>query len=113
MVYKLSHCNDMERIPHLDKEAKDILYKYISAISYQSEDKGMVNENTEGCVIYVTPGTNAEEIKPYFDYSKHIPEYVDCYEQLCAAVHVINNEWVVIIVMNIDNAPEKILQEID
>ena len=113
MVYKLSHCKDIERVPQLDKEAKDILYKYISAISYQSEDKGIVNNKTEGCVIYATPGTNAEEIKPYFDYSKHIPEYVDCYNTLCVGVYVLNNEFVVIVVVSMDRAPEEILKEID
>jgi len=113
MVYKLSHCKDIESIPQLDKDIKDILYKYIDALSYQSEDKGIVNDNTEGCVIYASPGTNAEDIKPYFDYSKHIPEYVDCYEKLCAAVHVINNEWVVVIVISVDSAPDEIIKEID
>ena len=113
MVYKLSHCNDIYSLPELDKEIEDILHKYISAIIYQSEDKVMVNENTEGCVIYVTPGTNAEEIKPYFDYSKHIPEYVVCYNTICVGVYVLNNEFVVIVVVSMDSAPEEILKEID
>lgn len=113
MVYKLSHCEGIERILHLDKEAKDILYKYISALSYQSEDIENVDEPSGGYLIYATPGTNSEDIKAYFDYSKHIPEYVVCYSTLCVGVYVLNNEFVVIVVVSMDSAPEEILKEID
>ena len=113
MVYKLSHCNDIYSLPKLDKEIEDILHKYISALSCQSEDKENVDEPSGGYLIYATPSTNSEDIKVYFDYSKHIPEYVVCYNTLWVGVYVLNNEFVVIVVVSMDSAPEEILKEID
>ncbi len=111
MVYKLGNYRDMESLPSLDSTTEDILYSYTSVLSYEYGEERNVDTDDGGYVLYALPGTNSEELKAYFDYTKHTPEYVDKYGSICVAMYIIHNEYAVVIVMSIADAPEEITKE--
>jgi hypothetical protein len=112
MVYKLGNYKDMEQLPPLDEKTEEILYTYTSALTYQYGEGRNVDEDDGGVVFYAPPGTDCEEIKACFDYTKHTPEYADRYGNICATMYVTtHNEYAVVIVMSIVDAPIEITKE--
>ena len=75
MVYKLGNYKDMESLPPLDEKTEEILYIYTSTLTYQYGEERNIDEDDGGIVFYAPPGTDCEEIKAYFDYTKHTSEY--------------------------------------
>ena len=111
MVYKLGNYKDMKSLPPLDEKTEEILYVYTSTLTYQYGEERNIQEDDGGYVLYAPPGTDCEEIKAYFDYTKHTPEYADRYGSICAAMYVLHNEYAVVIVMSITDAPVEITKE--
>ena len=72
-----------------------------------------VNESDGGFILYAEPGTNTNELKAFFDISKHTVEYVNTYGSLCEGYYLLNNDFAVVIVMSIDDTPMEIRNEID
>ena len=111
MVYMLGNYTDMQSLPGLDLKTEEILFSYTSVLSYEYGEDRNVDEADGGFVLYAPPGTDCEELKAYFDYTKHIPEYADRYGSICVAMYIIHNEYAVVIVMSIADAPEEITKE--
>ena len=111
MVYKLGNYKDMAALPPLDEKTEEILYTYTSTLSYQYGEDRNVDEDDGGVVFYAPPGTGYEEVKACFDYTKHTAEYADRYGSICAAMYILHNEYAVVIVMSIADAPVEITQE--
>ena len=112
MVYKIGSLSDLETIPSVDDTVLELLRHHASILSNLYGEERNVDESDGGFVLYATPGTKTEDIKVFFDVSKHTVEYVNVYGSLCEAVFVLNNESVVTIIMSIDDAPAEILNEI-
>ena len=112
MIYKLGNYRDMESLPSLDSTTADILYSYTSVLSYEYGEERDVDHDDGGIVFYAPPGTDSEELKACFDYSKHISEYVDTYGSICVAMYVLHNEYAVVILMSMDDTPIEITKEI-
>ena len=83
---------------------------------------GSINRNLGfvddgGYVLYAVPGTKAEEIKARFDYTAHLMEYVnrtlDAEPAICTALWLLNNEFAVVLVMSIADAPKEITDEFE
>ena len=113
MVYKIGNISDLESIAITDENAYALLSQYARLLSYEYGEDRNVDLSDGGFVLYVTPGTNSEEIKAYFDYSKHTVESADRFGSLVVAMWIIHNEFVVLIVMSEDDAPIEIIKEID
>lgn len=113
MVYKIGNVSDLESIAITDANAYALLSQYARLLSYEYGENRDVETDDGGYVLYATPGTNSEEIKAYFDYTKHTVESADRFGTLVVAMWIIHNEFVVLIVMSEDDAPIEIIKEID
>ena len=113
MVYKIGNISDLESIAITDENAYTLLSQYARLLSYEYGEDRNVDLSDGGFVLYATPGTNSEDIKAYFDYSKHTVESVDRFGSLVVAMYILHNEYVVLIVMSEDDAPTEIIKEID
>ena len=112
MVYKLGHVADLERLTIADEVTRNNLVELLQILDSEYGDDRNIDEDDGGYVLYVTPGTNPEEIKAFFDYSAHEIEYVNRFLKaqppICTAFYILNNEFVVTIVMSITDAPNEI-----
>lgn len=95
----------------------DILYELTSVLTYEYGDDRDVDHDDGGYVLYVTPGTPHREICRWFNYPVHTIEYVnvarDTEPPVCCAFYFLNNDFAVVIVMPIAEAPDEIAREID
>ena len=113
MVYKIGNISDLESIVITDENAYALLSQYAKLLSYEYGEDRNVDTDDGGYVLYATPGTKSEDIKAYFDYSKHTVESVDRFGSLVVAMYILHNEYVVLIVMSEADAPAEIIKEID
>lgn len=111
MIYKLGNYTDMESLPSLDEKTEEILTTYTSVLSIEYGEERNIDEDDGGVVFYAPPGTDREELKACFDYTKHTPEYADRYGSICVAMYITGNEYAVVIVMSIADTPEEITKE--
>ena len=112
MVYKIGNLADLARLPSVDDATMALLYHHARTLSAEYGENRNVNESG-GFVLYVEPGTNINDLKAFFDISKHTVEYVNTYGSLCEAYYLLNNDFAVVIVMSINDAPTEIRNEIE
>lgn len=113
MIYKIGNLADLESLPLISDVALELLYHHASVLTHEYGENRNVDDSDGGYILYAVPGTSAEEVKAFFDFSKHTPEHVDRYGNLCEAVYLLNNDYAVVIIMSIADAPIEILNEID
>lgn len=113
MVYKIGNVKDLNTLPLIDETAKAILYRYVHVLSKEYGEERDTDRNDGGYVLYVPPHIPCENIKTYFDYSKHTAECVELHGEICSAMYLLNNEYMVIIVMWAVDVPAEIAKEID
>lgn len=111
MVYKLGNVTDLESLPAMDKITYGVLWEFTNVLTNEYGADRDVDNDDGGYVLYATPGTKAEEVKAMFDYSATI-EYVNRTLQaeppICSALYLLNNDYAVVIVMSIADAPKEI-----
>ena len=112
MVYKLGNLKDLESLPPMDKVTYSTLFEFTSVLTNEYGADRNIDQDDGGFVLYATPGTKAEEVKAMFDYSAHTIEYVNRTLQaeppICSALYLIGNNFGVVIVMSINDAPKAI-----
>lgn len=113
MVYKIGNITDLSTIPITDGKTFELLYHYARVLTSEYGQERNVTEDDGGFVLYAPPGTNTEDIKAYFDYTKHTVESVDRYGQLYSAMYILSNEFAVTIVGSIVDAPPQFINEIN
>ena len=113
MVYKIGNLADLETLPLINDVALELLCHHASVLTYEYGENRNIDNSNGGYILYAVPGTDAEELKAFFDVSEHTAEYVNKYGNLCEAVYLLNNDYAVVIVMSIADAPTGILNEID
>ena len=108
MVYKLGHVSDLGMLTSLDRITYDTLYEYLSVLDVEYGESRDIDESDGGYVLYVTPNSTADDIKEYFDYSANVIEHVNRCGDICSAMYILSNEYAVVIVMSIADAPQEI-----
>lgn len=112
MIHKLAHVRDLESIVMLDPATKKNLFEFLQTLDTEYGDSRNVEEDDGGYVLYCDPDTRPEELKALFDYSEHTLEYVNrdynASPPICCTMYLLNNEYAVVIVMSIADAPEEI-----
>lgn len=112
MVYKFGNVKDLETLPPIDSETYGVLFEFTSVLTSEYGEERDIDNDDGGYVLYAVPGTEAEEIKAIFDYTSHTIEYVNRTLQaeppLCSALYLLHNEFAVVIVMSIADAPKEI-----
>ena len=113
MIYKIGNISDLSSLPLTDVTTLKLLYHHARALSREYGEKRNVNKDNGGFILFATPGTSVEELKAFFDLSLRIPEYVNSYDSICEAIYLLNNDYAVVIIMSISDAPAEILNEIE
>ena len=113
MVYKIGNIADLESLPLVDDTALELLCHHARVLSHEYGENRNVEEDDGGYILFAPSGMNAAELKAFFDISKHTVEYVNTYGNLCEAVYLLNNDYAVVIIMSIADAPIEILNKID
>lgn len=112
MVYKLGNLKDLKSLPAMDKVTYGTLFEFLNVLSNEYGEDRNIDNDDGGYVLYATPGTSPEEIKTVFDFSAHTIEYVNRTLQaeppICSALFLIGNDFAVVIVMSIADAPKEI-----
>ena len=112
MVYRICNIKDIDGLPPMDEQAKDLISYYAKALSlHYGEDRDI--ESDGGYILYAPTDATNEEIKTYFDYTCHTPECVDLYGQICSYMFLLNNDYVVTILTRVERTPVEILKELD
>ena len=114
MVYKLANVGDIQNIPVPDQRTYNVLYELTSVLTNEYGTGRDVDADDGGYVLYAVPGTPCEEVKAWFDYTAHPIEYVNrelkAVSPLCIAMYILSNEYAVVIVMSIADAPKEITE---
>ena len=113
MVYKIGNITDLATISITDGKTFELLYHYARVLTSEYGQERNVNYDDGGFILYAPPGTKAEEIKDYFDYTKHTVESVDRYGQLYSAMFILSNEFVVTILGSVADIPPQFINEIN
>ena len=109
MVYKLGNIDDLKILPSpLDDNTFRNIYELVSVLTHEYGADRNVDTDDGGYVLYAPKGTNVEEIKAYFDYTKNAIEYVNRSVDICCAFYLLNNDFSVVIIMSTADAPDEI-----
>ena len=113
MVYKFGNISDLATIPFAHEKAREICAQYARVLTSEYGEERNIDTSDGGYILYAMPGTRSEEIKAYFDYSKYTMEYVDVFGEVCSALYLLSNDYGVVIVMSVADAPIEIKKEMD
>ena len=113
MVYKIGNVSDLEELPQLEDTALELLYHYASVLTREYGATRRIDQDDGGFILYAPSGTCAEDIKPFFDFSKTVAESVDRYGELVVAMFLLNNEYAVTIVMSASDAPQEFINMLE
>ena len=112
MVYKIGNIADLSKIDSADEDAISILSYYATALSTNYGEDRNIDDDDGGYILYCPQGTTNAEIKACFDYSKYSLELLEVITSLCAAHYVLNNDYVVTIILSADDLPEEMINDI-
>lgn len=108
MVYKIGNIKDLESLPSMDDVTTTTLYEYAKVLTYEYGEDRDIDHSDGGYILYATEGTPAEDIKEYFDYTQNTIEYVNRSGHICSAMYLLTNDFAVVIVLSIADAPKEI-----
>lgn len=115
MVYKIGNMRDMAFLPLKNEEIRKVIHRQVRVLSDEYGEYRDVDKDDGGYIIYIDPGTDMQNVKKYFDYSKATPEQVDVIEtstcKLYSALYLLNNEYSITIIMHESDVPKEILEE--
>ena len=115
MVYKIANVFDMAELPPLDRNTWGAVYKNAKILEDEYGAARIVDCDDGGYVLCVAYGTPADELKQRFDYTKFCPEFVyrsQTEPKVITAGYLLNNEFMVIIVVHESDCPAEILKEL-
>ena len=115
MVYKIANVIDMAELPPLDRNTWGSVYENARILTNEYGEFRNIDYDDGGYILCVAYGTPAEELKQRFDYTKFCPEYVyrsETEPKVITAGYLLNNEFVVIIVIHESDCPAEILKEL-
>ena len=112
MVYKIGNISDLSTIPISDRETFELLYHYARVLTDEYGQERKVDTDDGGFILYCPPNTKAEDIKVFFDFTKHTVESVDRYGELVVAMWILNNEFVITIIISANDVPIELINEI-
>ena len=113
MVYKLGNVKEVDCLSGITDTARGVLIQQTNVLTTLYGENRDVDNDDGGFVLWVEHGTESKDIKAMFDFSVHIPEYVNVDDNIVSAIYLLNNEYVVVIVVSLDDVPYEIRKEID
>lgn len=109
MIYKIGNVCDMKSLPQIDFGLFVLLHNYASVLTNVYGEHRDVDHDDGGCVYYIEKGTDIEELKHSFDFSKYTVEYANEFENgIISVTYLLNNDYAVILVLSKEDLPEEI-----
>ena len=113
MIHKLGKLKDVDLLPPMTPGIRSLILEKVELLSaVYGEDRDIDNDDG-GIIIYCPYGTSEDELKSQFDYTKHLPEFVEVSGSVCYALYLTNNEYSVSIILHEEDLPDEIRKEID
>ncbi len=111
MVYKIGNTQELSSIPIASNKAKEILYHFSRVLENEYGAERDIN-SVGGYILYAPPGTPAKNIKEIFDYSSNNLDYGEIFDDIFYSVHIIGDDFGVVIVASAGDGYDEILAEI-
>ena len=116
MVYKIGNMRDMAFLPLKNEEIRKVIHWQVRVLSDEYGEYRDVDKDDGGYIIYIEPGTDIQNVKKYFDYSKATLEQVDVIAtstcKLYSALYLINNEYGITLIVHEADVPKEMLEEV-
>ena len=113
MIYKIGSVADMESITFENDAVKLTIYHYASILTAEYGAERNIDTDDGGYILYATMGTNAKEIKTFFDYTSNLVEFVEVQDGVCSALYILSSDYGVVIITSLADTPPEILKEIE
>ena len=113
MVYKIGKLKDIESLPPIAPGIRNLVLEKVKLLSAAYDEDRDIDNDDGGIVLYCPYGTSDDELKEQFDYTSHIPEFVEVNDGICHALYLTNNEYSVSVIMHEEDLPDTIRKEID
>lgn len=112
MIYTIKNFADTTSLPPMEQEAKSLILTQVNLLC-QAYGYNRGDDDDGGIILYCPYGTSEDELKAQFDYTNHLPEFVEANEGVCHALYLTNNEFSVSIILHMEDLPDEIKKEID
>ena len=117
MIHKLSKPSDVDNLVDIDTHTRNALLRYTKILSDEYGENRNVDNDYGGYVLYIPVGTPIAELKEFFDYSAHYPEFIERIKEsippMCIAVYITSTEYGVVIIMSENDMPCEMKEYID
>ena len=108
MVFKLGTVEDMKMLPQLEPSLRDYIKYLLLVLDSEYGIDRDIDNNDGGYVVFVTENTSDDEITEVFDFKNHSVEYVEIGETYSTAVYLLNNEYIVMLIMPTNELPDEL-----
>ena len=116
MVYKLGTPADMAGLSAVPAPVHHALLTELSILEREYGAERNIDTDDGGFMLYCTPGTTAEEVKPFFDPTDHILEWaarIASDPPYCSALYLLGNDYAVEIFMAVADTPAEVQAEME
>lgn len=113
MIHKLGKLKDIDLLPPMAPAIKHLILEKVKLISAAYGEDRNIDNDDGGFVLYCPYGTSENELKEQFNYTSHIPEFVEVNDGICHALYLTNNEYSVSVIMHEEDLPEEFRKELD
>lgn len=115
MVYKLGTMADLETLPLMDAEIRNTIAVCLFVLDETYGSDRDIDKDLGGYLLFAEPGTSADELRSYFDYTQFLPEYVDLLDsdpQYACALYLLSNDFGIVILTALSDASKEIQNEL-
>ena len=112
MIHKIGNFNDTLSLPPMTQAIKSLILSNVNLLCQHYGDNRDTDNDDGGIILYCPKGTAEDELKKHFDYTRHLPEYVEVIEGVCHALYITTNEYTVSVIMSIVDLPQEIKEEL-
>ena len=113
MIYKLTHVDDVRKLPISEWNAVPIVKATLSILDEVYGEDRNVDESDGGYLLYASRGTNAEELKAYWNYEDRLYESIEVEDGYATILYLLNNEYSVTLVLHEEDMPEMLRKELE
>ena len=113
MIYKLTHVDDVRKLPISEWNAVPIVKATLSILDEVYGEDRNVDESDGGYLLYASRGTKPEELKAYWNYEDRLYESIEVEDGYATILYLLNNEYSVTLVMAVEDLPEDLKQGLE
>ena len=113
MIYKLTHVDDVRKLPISEWNAVPIVKATLSILNEVYGEDRNVDESDGGYLLYASRGTKPDELKAHWNYENRLSESIEVENGYAIVLYLLNNEYSVTLVMAVEDLPEDLKQGLE